>query len=364
MVMGRKLTKETKEKLSKSRKEGLANGSIPHNWSGRKTNPESHAEQKFREALIKCGVSAHQFYVPPENDRFYELDFAIIDKKINWEINGLFHYKSGGTYDTLASRYQERHDYLVNKGWRVIEINYSESLVEGSYESIIRKTLENENYDYSQSPEVISFRLKRNEKIVDKINNFLFRCDALLKKSNIENKFDVLSRSDNYRFYFYKEQSIKSRKLNQKNKNRIERKLKTYAEGYVKHIYYGRKIQPNYDFEREKDFIHRNDICIINSNLDNKIEILSMHPNSRMYYYQEIKYTLSAIKQKGKLCFSARKVDRPSKEELEKLIWEKPTTQLAKDFDVSDKAIEKWCKRYGIEKPRRGYWAKLAAGKI
>lgn len=53
-----------------------------------------------------------------------------------------------------------------------------------------------------------------------------------------------------------------------------------------------------------------------------------------------------------------RKVIRPSKEELAKLLWEKPTTQIAKDFGVSGKAIQKWAKSYGITKPPRGYWAK------
>ena len=56
-----------------------------------------------------------------------------------------------------------------------------------------------------------------------------------------------------------------------------------------------------------------------------------------------------------------RKVERPSKEELEKLLWEKPTIKLAEQFGVSDKAIEKWAKFYGIEKPPRGYWAKKYA---
>jgi len=55
---------------------------------------------------------------------------------------------------------------------------------------------------------------------------------------------------------------------------------------------------------------------------------------------------------------ASRRVVRPSKEELQELIWVKPTTQLAKDFGISDKAIEKWCKAYGIQKPPRGYWAK------
>lgn len=55
---------------------------------------------------------------------------------------------------------------------------------------------------------------------------------------------------------------------------------------------------------------------------------------------------------------ASRRAIRPSKEELKKIIWTKPTTQVAKDFGVSDKAIEKWCKAYGIQKPPRGYWAK------
>lgn len=61
---------------------------------------------------------------------------------------------------------------------------------------------------------------------------------------------------------------------------------------------------------------------------------------------------------------ASRKVIRPSKEELEKLIWEKSTRELSKELGVSDKAIEKWCKSYGIEKPPRGYWAKKQYSKL
>ena len=52
--------------------------------------------------------------------------------------------------------------------------------------------------------------------------------------------------------------------------------------------------------------------------------------------------------------------ERPTKEALEKLVWEKPTTEIAKDFQVSDSAIGKLCKQLGIEKPSRGYWTKKA----
>lgn len=51
-------------------------------------------------------------------------------------------------------------------------------------------------------------------------------------------------------------------------------------------------------------------------------------------------------------------------EELEKLVWEMPTTEVAALFGVSDKAVEKRCKKYGIQKPPRGYWAKVDAGKL
>lgn len=67
-----------------------------------------------------------------------------------------------------------------------------------------------------------------------------------------------------------------------------------------------------------------------------------------------------------KLCANmmSRKVDRPSKEELKEFVWSEPTAALSKRLGVSDKAIEKWCKLYGIAKPPRGYWAKKRAGKL
>jgi len=53
-----------------------------------------------------------------------------------------------------------------------------------------------------------------------------------------------------------------------------------------------------------------------------------------------------------------RRVTRPSREELEQLVWSTPTSTLAKQFGVSDVAIGKWCKTYDIKKPSRGYWEK------
>ena len=58
-------------------------------------------------------------------------------------------------------------------------------------------------------------------------------------------------------------------------------------------------------------------------------------------------------------CYKIKKSEHlPSKETLEKLVWEIPSTHIGKLYNVSSKAVEKWCKKYGISKPPRGYWTK------
>jgi hypothetical protein len=56
--------------------------------------------------------------------------------------------------------------------------------------------------------------------------------------------------------------------------------------------------------------------------------------------------------------------DHPDKETLHHMVWSQPTTAVAEKLGVSDVAISKLCKNLGIEKPPRGYWAKVKAGKI
>jgi hypothetical protein len=52
-----------------------------------------------------------------------------------------------------------------------------------------------------------------------------------------------------------------------------------------------------------------------------------------------------------------------SRRELYKLVWEKPTLTLSKEFGISDVAIGKLCRRHGIPKPPRGNWAKPRAAR-
>lgn len=51
-----------------------------------------------------------------------------------------------------------------------------------------------------------------------------------------------------------------------------------------------------------------------------------------------------------------------SREDLYELVWSKPMLELAKDFEISDVALAKRCKRLAIPVPGRGYWARIDAG--
>lgn len=52
---------------------------------------------------------------------------------------------------------------------------------------------------------------------------------------------------------------------------------------------------------------------------------------------------------------SIRKVDRPEKDELYKLLKENSFCAVGKMFSVSDNAIRKWCKSYGLPTHARDY---------
>lgn len=58
----------------------------------------------------------------------------------------------------------------------------------------------------------------------------------------------------------------------------------------------------------------------------------------------------------------ARKVSRPSKENLKMLIWSKPVVLVAADFGLTGSAIRRWCKEMGIQTPPCRYWPRRKAG--
>lgn len=51
-------------------------------------------------------------------------------------------------------------------------------------------------------------------------------------------------------------------------------------------------------------------------------------------------------------------------DDLEMLVWSMPTVRVAEKLGVSDVAVSKRCKKLGITKPPRGYWAKVYSGQL
>ena len=51
-----------------------------------------------------------------------------------------------------------------------------------------------------------------------------------------------------------------------------------------------------------------------------------------------------------------------TREELYGLVWARPMTEVAQDFQISDRAMAKVCAKKQVPVPPRGYWAKKNAG--
>jgi hypothetical protein len=129
----------------------------------------------------------------------------------------------------------------------------------------------------------------------------------------------------------------------------------------------------SWSFERIKSEV---DKCILvcrnchaeihhNETQERRLERLKIKQNrvcSIKCFYCKINFTPK--RPEGKYCsvecckLAKRKVSRPMKEELNRLLWEMPTMKIAKQYGVSSNAIAKWAKSYGLKKPPRGYWAK------
>ena len=62
---------------------------------------------------------------------------------------------------------------------------------------------------------------------------------------------------------------------------------------------------------------------------------------------------------------SQEKIDLTlSREDLYALVWSEPMLKVAARFDVSSSYMARVCTRMNVPRPERGYWAKLAVGKV
>ena len=83
------------------------------------------------------------------------------------------------------------------------------------------------------------------------------------------------------------------------------------------------------------------------------IEEIKLEPQEIELSPEEINLRIDEI-----FNFDERKTLEITKKELKKKLWEKPITEIAKEYNVSDSAIHKRIKKWNLEKPEPGYWAK------
>ncbi len=91
---------------------------------------------------------------------------------------------------------------------------------------------------------------------------------------------------------------------------------------------------------------------LFNEMLDNYKESMSKKSHRFITNEERIK------KKKKNAWISNERKFKGTKKELETLIWKMPMTKIGKNYGVSSSIIKKWCKKWGINTPFRGYWAK------
>lgn len=115
-------------------------------------------------------------------------------------------------------------------------------------------------------------------------------------------------------------------------------------------------------------------ICKLNSWLDKPISLQLDHIDGNPFnnlienlrllcpncHSQTSNFAGKNVKEKSKKIkiYKQRPSKRPEKEVLEELLFKRPLTFIAKQFNVSDKAVKKWCEYYNLNSPPRGYWSK------
>jgi very-short-patch-repair endonuclease len=136
------VTSETIEKISKSRINYLLQNSDKHVWK-RSTKFKSEPCERVKKFLIEQQILFVEEWSPLES-RHYSIDIAFPDIKLGIEINGNQHYNRDGT---LKEYYQNRHNEIVDAGWKLIELHYSSCFNEEILKKLITRW---EQPDYTE----------------------------------------------------------------------------------------------------------------------------------------------------------------------------------------------------------------------
>lgn len=125
-LAGKKLSDDTKKKISASRRKYLQEN--PDDNFYNKYYKSSYAEEYFKSIFEKENIPLiHHFRVGT-----YELDFSNIQKGINLEIDGHQHYSD----QRIIESDKKRTLFLESLGWKIIRIKWSEFQKKSSEEKM------------------------------------------------------------------------------------------------------------------------------------------------------------------------------------------------------------------------------------
>lgn len=120
------ITEETRKKLSASRKNYLAKNNL-HCWHNKSSYHSSWFCESVKKELVNRNIKFQEEFMPLRDvNRFFAIDISLPEEKIGFELNGRQHYDSKGN---LLPYYQKRHDLIINHGWNLYEIKYSQNIL-------------------------------------------------------------------------------------------------------------------------------------------------------------------------------------------------------------------------------------------
>jgi transposase len=363
--------KVTKNKtISEKRKAWLAANPDKHPWR-RKNKFLSPPCEKVKSFLKEKGVSFVEEFQPLLNiGRNFSIDIAFPEKKIGIEVNGNQHYNRDGT---LKPYYQNRSDILKENGWKLYELHYSLAYNPSLIESILEEIKIGEkvvNFDFEKYAQ---------EKINKSETNKLY----FQRKKR---KMSPPLTSDDYKEEFANLTLAEISKILNRSSSTVHGFLKRNGLKFVLKNKNNKRFASNPFEKYPVDFFGDKDIdyvaTLIGRSLGQTSNLLNQH---KILYKRTKKVRCAASKGQiapknmdlcacgnfkyimANLCqecapVAARKVKWPTKEVLKKEVWEISTTKLAEKYGVSDNSISKWCEKYDIDKPPRGYWRKRELG--
>ena len=215
-----KPSKETRQKISQKRFAYFRRMKVNTGWRLHRHYKESLAEQNVRELLEKIkDIHIKQFYVPPESERGFEIDFALVERKIGLEINGSQHYNRDGTF---TEYHKTRKEYLEGIRWKIIDIDYKVCFDKTRLKEIINNVL-GRNIEFAEQKcnEVLNYRLEQKRQIERKKEEYrkiVFNNKILkrLKKQKLENEQELFEKLDQQwqeKYHQYQQKLTEQKKI-------------------------------------------------------------------------------------------------------------------------------------------------------